>query len=117
MAAARVSRHAWDRLVRLAGAVALAGLTAGCAGGMDPGYSVVSQDRFDFMTCPEIIGHRANWTAREKQLNDLAEKAESSPGGIIVSLTAYRSELAQARTHRRVAEKAAQEKNCDAKKP
>ncbi len=76
MAAARVSRPLWDRLVRLAGTVALAGLTAACAGGMDPGYSVVSQDRFDFMTCPEIIGHRANWTGREKQLNDLVEKAE-----------------------------------------
>jgi hypothetical protein len=117
MAAARVDRPAWDRLVRLAGAFALAGLTAACAGGMDPGYAVVTQDRFDFMTCPEIVGHRTNWTAREKQLNDLVEKAESSPGGIIVSVTAYRSELAQARTHRRLAEKAAQEKGCDAKKP
>jgi hypothetical protein len=117
MAAVRADRPAWDRLIRLAGAFALAGLTAACAGGMDPGYSVVTQDRFDFMTCPEIIGHRTNWTAREKQLNDLVEKAESSPGGIIVSVTAYRSELAQARTHRRLAEKAARDKGCDAKKP
>jgi hypothetical protein len=116
MAAARADRPASDRLVRLAGALALAGLTAACAG-MDPGYAVVTQDRFDFMTCPEIVGHRGNWTAREKQLNDLVEKAESSPGGIIVSVTAYRSELAQARTHRRLAEKAAQDKGCDAKKP
>ena len=104
-------------MVRLAGAFALAGLTAACASGMDPGYSVVTQDRFDFMTCPEIIGHRTTWIAREKQLNDLVEKAESSPGGIIVSVAAYRSELAQARTNRRLAEKAAQEKGCDAKKP
>ena len=117
MAAARVSRPAHDRLVRLAGAFALAGLTAACAGGIDPGYSVVTQDRFDFMACPEIVGHRSFSTAREKQLTELAEKAESSPGGIIVSVAAYRSELAQARTHRRLAEKAAQEKGCDAKKP
>ena len=117
MAAARVNRPAHVRLVRLAGAFALALLTSACAGGFDPGYSVVTQDRFDFMACPEIIGARNGWTVREKQLNDLVEKAESSPGGIIVSVTAYRSELAQARTHRRLAEKAAQEKGCDAKKP
>lgn len=116
MAAARVSRHAHDRSVRVAG-FALALLTSACAGGIDPGYSVVTQDRFDFMACPEIIGYRNQWTAREKQLADLVEKAESSPGGIIVSVTAYRSELAQARTHRRLAEKAAQDKGCDAKKP
>ena len=84
---------------------------------MDPGYSVVTQDRFDFMACPEIVGQRNNWTAREKQLTELVEKAESSPGGIIVSVAAYRSELAQARTQRRLAEKAAQDKGCDAKKP
>ena len=117
MAATRADRPAYERFVRLAGAFALAGLTAACAGGIDPGYSVVTQDRFDFMACPEILGHRTTWTAREKQLNDLVEKAESSPGGIIVSVTAYRSELAQARMHRRLAEKAAQEKGCDAKKP
>lgn len=104
-------------LARLAGAFALAVLGAACAGGFDPGYSVVTQDRFDFMECPEIIGHRNNWTAREKQLRDLVEKAESSPGGFIVGATAYRSELMQARTHLRLVQKTAQEKGCDAKKP
>lgn len=104
-------------LARLAGALALAALSAACAGGIDPGYSVVTQDRFDFMACPEIIGQRNTWTTREKQLTDLVEKAESSPGGFIVSAAAYRSELVQARTHLRLVQKAAQEKGCDAKKP
>jgi hypothetical protein len=116
MAAARADRPAWDRLIRLAGALALAGLTATCAG-MDPGYSVVTQDRFDFMECPQIIGERASLTAREKQLSELAAKAEASPGGIIVSVAAYRSELAQARTQLRLAQQAAAQKGCDAKKP
>ena len=84
---------------------------------MDPGYSVVTQDRFDFMECPEIIGHRGSWTVREKQLSDWVEKAESSPGGFIVSATAYRSELMQARTLLRLVQQAAQQKGCDAKKP
>jgi len=117
MAAARADRPAYECFVRLAGAFALAGLTAACAGGIDPGYSVVTQDRFDFMACPEILGHRSNSTAREKQLNDLVEKAESAPGGIIISVMAYRSELAQARTLRHLAEKAAQDKGCDRKTP
>jgi hypothetical protein len=106
-----------SRSIRLSGGFALALLVLGCAGGMDPGYSVVTQDRFDFMECPELITQRTNWTAREKQLRELAEKAESSPGGIIVSVTAYRSELAQARTLLRLAQEAAQRKGCDAKKP
>jgi hypothetical protein len=106
-----------NRLTRLSGGLAIALLVAGCAGGMDPGYSVVTQDRFDFMECPELITHRTTWTAREKQLTDLAQKAESSPGGIIVSVTAYRSELAQARTHLRLVQEATQKKGCDAKKP
>ena len=97
MAAARADKSSRYRLVRSSGGIALAFMAAGCAGGMDPGYSVVTQDRFDFMECPQIVGERNNWTAREKQLAELTEKAESSPGGIIVSATAYRSELAQAR--------------------
>ena len=104
-------------LARLAGAAVLVSLSAACAGGFDPGYSVVTQDRFDFMACPEIISQRNTWTTREKQLRDLVEKAESSPGGIIVSATAYRSELLHARTHLRLVQQAAQEKGCDAKKP
>jgi pectin methylesterase-like acyl-CoA thioesterase len=103
-------------LVRLAGAFALALLTAACAG-MDPGYSVVSQDRFDFMECPQLLSERGNWTAREKQLSELAAKAEASPGGIIVSAAAYRTELAAARTNLRLVQQAAQRKGCDAKKP
>jgi hypothetical protein len=104
-------------LVPLAGAFALAILTAACAGGIDPGYSAVTQDKFDFMECPQIIGERGTLTAREKQLSELAAKAEASPGGIIVSVAAYRSELAQTRTQLRLAQQAAVQKGCDAKKP
>lgn len=116
MAAAHAKMSSLNRLTRLSGGLAITLLVAGCAG-MDPGYSVVTQDRFDFMECPELITHRTTWTAREKQLTDLAQKAESSPGGIIVSVTAYRSELAQARTHLRLVQEATQKKGCDAKKP
>lgn len=89
-------------------------LLAGCGSIDDPaGLALVTQDRFDFMACKEIVAHRANWRNKEKELNGLMEKAESSPGGFIVGAAAYRSELVQARAHARLAEKAAREKGCD----
>ena len=115
--AVRADRPGRWRPTRLAGAVGLAAFVAACAGGFDPGYTVVTQDRFDFMECPELINNRNMWTAREKQLSELSQKAESSPGGIIVSAAAYRSELVQARTQLRLVQEAAQKRSCDAKKP
>ena len=95
---------------------ALAGL-CGCAAVSDPaGFSVATQDRYDFMTCAEIIGNRNANNGRAKQLADLIEKAESSPGGFIVSAAAYRSELVQARALAAAAERAARLNNCDAPK-
>ena len=117
MAAARADQLSRSGAKRLASSLALALLSAGCAGGIDPGYSVVTHDRYAFMECPQIIGERNNWTGKEKQLRELTEQAESSPGGIIVGVAAYRTELAQARTQLRLAQEAAQNKGCDAKKP
>src|SRR4051812_33380084 len=95
MAAARADTLAYWLARR--GALALAAVMGGCAG-FDPGLSVVTQDRFDFLTCRQIIDQRNGFVGREKELVGLAEKAEASPSGIIVSVAAYRSELAQTRT-------------------
>ncbi|MEA2873171.1 MAG: hypothetical protein QOH67_3147 [Hyphomicrobiales bacterium] len=81
------------------------------------GYAVVMQDKFDFMTCPEIVGHRAGLVNREKQLVDLIEKAETGVGGFVIGALAYRSELGTVRTQLTVANRAVQAKGCDAKKP
>ena len=55
---------------------------AACSGIGDPaGFSIVTQDAFDFKTCPEIIGARSGMAAREKELTDLVAKAETAPGG------------------------------------
>jgi hypothetical protein len=110
--AARVA----DRFRLLACLAALA--AAGCTAISDPaGFGVVSQDRFDFMTCKEIIGNRNGYNNRMKQLAESIEKAEASPGGIIVSAAAYRSEYVQARALAAAADRAAQRNNCDAPKP
>jgi hypothetical protein len=97
--------------------LALAALTA-CSADL-AGYStIVTQDKYDFMTCEQIAGNRANLVAREKELSELVTKAESSPGGIIASFAAYRSELSSTRTQIVVVNRAAQKNRCDApKKP
>jgi hypothetical protein len=107
------------RVISCTGTALLAAACAACTGIGDPvGYSIVTQDAFDFKSCPEIIGIRNNMTAREKELNELAAKAESAPGGIIVSYAAYRSELTSVRAQKQAAERAARMHSCDApKKP
>ena len=48
-----------------------------------PDYAIVSQDRYDFMTCKEIIATAMPQTGRMKQIwPEQIEKAEASPGGI-----------------------------------
>jgi hypothetical protein len=100
--------------------IALLGVAcAACSSIGDPaGYSIVAQDAFDFKTCTEIVAARGSWANREKELTELITKAESAPGGIIVSYTAYRSELTSARAQKDAAERAARMHNCDTpKKP
>ena len=90
----------------------------GCGSVSDPaGFAIVSQDRYDFMTCTEIINNRNAQNARMKQLGESIEKAEASPGGFIVGAAAYRSEYVQARAMAAAADRAAQKNNCDAAKP
>jgi len=116
MAAARANGKFLSRCARLAGAAALASL-CGCGAVSDPaGFSIATQDRYDFMTCAEIIANRGGNNARVKQLTELIEKADASPGGFIVSATAYRTELVQARALAQAAERAARMHNCDAGK-
>jgi hypothetical protein len=107
------------RVISFTGVALLAGACAACTGMGDPaGYSIVTQDAYDFKPCPEIIAGRTNMTNREKDLTELVAKAESAPGGIIVSYTAYRSELTSVRAQKAAAERAARKNDCDApKKP
>ena len=96
------------------GAVALVALCGGCATASDPaGFSVVTQDKYDFMSCPEIVPQRNALIVREKQLSELVSKAETGFGGAIVSYAAYRSELAQTRAMIAAANRAAQKNSCD----
>jgi len=98
-------------------AAVLAALCCACASVGDPvGFTIVAQDRYDFLPCAEIIANRNGNIAREKQLAELAAKADASPGGFIVSYAAYRSELTQTRTLIAAADRAARKNNCDLSK-
>jgi hypothetical protein len=107
------------RAISLAGIALLGVACAACTGIGDPaGFSVVTQDAYDFKTCPEIVATRTSMTTREKELTELVAKADSAPGGVIISYAAYRSELTSVRAHRQAAERAARMHDCDApKKP
>lgn len=98
---------------RLCGVIALTSLAA-CAS-----YStIVAQDKYDFMACEQITQSRSGLLHREKELSGLIEKADSSPGGIVASFAAYRSELAMTRAQIVSVNRAVQKNNCDApKKP
>jgi hypothetical protein len=103
--------------MRTLAVLAVAALCASCGSVSDPaGFAVVTQDKFDFMSCPEITAQRANYTVRVKDLSELAAKAESAPGGFIASYAAYRSELTQARALLAAANRAAEKNSCDTKK-
>lgn len=91
----------------------LAASCAACAAISDPAaFAVVSQDKYDFLPCKDILSARGNLINAEKKLTESAEKAEASPGGIIVSYTAYRSELANVRGLAAAATRAAQKNGC-----
>ena len=111
----RVSRNLSIGLAaRFAAVCAWAGLCAACSGNLTAGNVIVTQDRYDFMNCAQILGHRFGLAGREKELTDLIEKSDRSPGGFLVSAAAYRSELVTTQASRVAVERAARKNNCDA---
>ena len=98
----------------IAFAVMLAGLSSACGTVSDPAaFAVVTQDKFDFLPCSDIATQRRTLVNREKELAELSAKAESSPGGFIVSYSAYRSELTLVRGQVAAANRALQKNGCD----
>jgi hypothetical protein len=98
----------------MAFAAVLPALAAACGSVSDPAaFAVVVQDKYDTLPCKEVAARHASHVAREKELAELAAKAEASPGGFIVSYSAYRSELAQVRGQIAAASRALQKNGCD----
>jgi len=113
-----VDRADFKLIARRALALALTALCTACAAGVEEtaGLGIASHDRYDFMTCKEIVGQRAYLIGVEKKLAESAAKAEASPGGVIVSFAAYRSELTQARALLAAANRALKKNGCEVPK-
>ena len=95
-------------------ALGLAALCAACSTVGDPAaFAVTVQDRYDTLPCKEVAAQRLSYMNREKELAELAAKAEASPGGFIVSYSAYRSELAQVRGHIAATNRSLRINGCD----
>jgi uncharacterized protein (DUF697 family) len=109
-----MAAHAKSWIAGVTGAAAALALS-GCASVSDVGgYAIVLQDRYAYSTCQEIATTRTGMTNREKELVELIQKADSGFGGILVSVTTYRSELMLVRGHLKSLGRAEQEKNCGA---
>jgi hypothetical protein len=110
---ASLAQFALVQAARRALAVALAAFCGACAGFDPVGFAVVAQDQYDFLTCPQILDNLKAQINREKDLKELIAKAESGPGGIIVSYAAYRSELATTRGRIAAANRAVLKNGCN----
>lgn len=92
----------------------LAALCAACASVGDTGGFVATvHDKYDSLPCKDVLNQRTFYAGREKELSELAAKAEASPGGFIVSYSAYRSDLAQVRGQIAAADRSLQKNKCD----
>jgi hypothetical protein len=78
---------------------------------------MVLQDRYDYMACPELTKVQGTLATHEKELSDQVGKAETSVGGVVASMMAYRSDLMQTREQMRIAAGAARSKGCTAPPP
>jgi hypothetical protein len=98
-----------------AGALAplLAGaLLAGCALGGDNLLLLVDAGKYQYHTCEQISTTAKGMAARRQELATLIERAEQSPGGVVVGAVAYRVDLAAVNQDLQVLETTARNKNC-----
>lgn len=105
----RIARGA-GRLLVVAAALGV----AGCGTVSDYGsYGLVTQDRYDYTSCEDMRGTRATLAAREKDLIELIDKANTGGiAGAFVGATTYRSELEYTRAHLRFLARSEQAKAC-----
>ena len=75
-------------------------------------FALVTQDKYDFVTCKEAIGARAAAANVVKTTTERMEKNDGI-GGAIANTVAYRSELVMARGRLAAAERAIAMNRCE----
>ena len=98
---------------RLAGALLLAMLVAGCAA-ESVDLMFIRPGQFDYLGCAEIATATRSAAERERELEALTERAEREAFGALVAVAAYRSDLLQAQGQLKLLTEAARNKQCPA---
>jgi hypothetical protein len=94
------------------GAVALGAALAGCTAADNPTTIFADPGKYQYFTCEQLVGQRSYWSGREKELQQLMDKAGESTGGGIVGVLAYKADKVQAAEELKVVESTARAKSC-----
>jgi hypothetical protein len=102
--------------IRIAGALLLAALSAGCAG--EAGEQMFNRPgRFDYFACPEIATTMQGAVRREQELKTLIDRAEKESIGVLIAGPSYRGDLLRAQGEQKMLAEVAARKNCAAEPP
>lgn len=117
-----MTRFGPSAIGRLIGAGALALGLAACGSVNDPredkvGAFLVAPGKYQLYDCQQLAQAAAPYFVREKELREVRTKAESGPGGELISSLAYGSEYGQVRGNIDELRREAAEKKCDLQPP
>lgn len=96
---------------RIAGALLLAMLVAGCAA-ESVDLMFVRPGQFDYLSCAEIAAATRSAVEREQELKALTERAERESFGALVAAAAYRSDTLQTQGELKLLAEATRNKKC-----
>ena len=85
----------------------------GCAVADNPFTVFADPGKYQYNSCEQIAGQKKTWTAREREIRQLMDKAEQSTGGAVVNVFAYKADHVAAQEELKVLEATARSKNCD----
>lgn len=108
--------------VRLAAAVGMLLLLAGCGTTSDPredrlGKFLVAPGKYRLYDCVQLAQAATGYITRERELRQAKAKAEASPGGQLMSSLAYDAEYGQVRGNLDELRREAREKKCNPPPP
>jgi hypothetical protein len=105
---AKVRWLAWISLSALVGS-----LFGGCGMvGEGSTNAVIEPGKYQFYNCDQLAERTRFLGNRERELDELMERAAQSPGGQVIGAVSYRTELVQTRGYLKQIAALAEQKNC-----
>ncbi len=108
----RCCRVEWVRQAVRGAFVCLLITLGGCSTSLDLTTLYSQPGKYDYLRCEDIKGNLTASVAREKDLVELANKANQEVAGPAVSAAVYAADLAQVRADTKLLRQAAKDKNC-----